>query len=413
MYFHYDSTYDLASGKLNAYERPRIFPHPVVQAMPRFLFATGCTLDAPLSADNVMLGYGLRSRLLSYSGRSFFEDKPTQNYEFGLFLQSAGMRYGNGRILLFTDSTCFSNFYMFIPGKPELALGSIEWLNRKNAYGAVPLLLFFIFAAASAFGIYLKRGQKWEIPGLWFFSFLCAAALGFLFFTALTDHLYALPSAHKGFKSVSFETGHSNFTLPVKELVDKHPLNYHTFFVWTQRKGYFPTLEADLGSTLEKGDLVVLINPVKTFSSDDIKRITDYIEEGGRMLILDGPRNRQSTTNRLLEAFGMGLDPSSIADSRVYTPDGTPMGRIRGAGTVKGGRASLLTPDGRSLFSVARKGKGTLGVMNFAATFANPSMGGTQIRPDETRLKIYNLMYYMIDIMEQTDARAVVQADGA
>ncbi|MBF0469329.1 MAG: hypothetical protein HQK61_10680, partial [Desulfamplus sp.] len=130
--FHYDSTYDLQTGKLSVYKPPGILSHPIVNFMPPFLFATSCTLSAPLSAENVMIGYGLRARPLAYSGRSFFHQDPTTDYEFGLFLQSAAVKYGKGRVTAFTDSTCFSNFYMFIPGKPELALGTIEWLNRKN-----------------------------------------------------------------------------------------------------------------------------------------------------------------------------------------------------------------------------------------------------------------------------------------
>ncbi|MDP7621880.1 MAG: hypothetical protein QGH27_07930, partial [SAR324 cluster bacterium] len=78
IFFHYDSTYDLDSGKLTFYKRPKIFPHPIVQSMPPFLFATSDTVTAPFTAENVITGYGLRSRLLSYSGRSFFEQDPTQ-----------------------------------------------------------------------------------------------------------------------------------------------------------------------------------------------------------------------------------------------------------------------------------------------------------------------------------------------
>ncbi len=411
MYFHYDSTYDLDKGTLNAIERPRVFPHPVVQRMPRFLFATGCTLDASLSADNVMLGYGLRSRMLSYSGRSFFEDKATQDYEFGLFLQSAGLRRGKGRVLLFSDSTCFSNFYMFIPGKPELAIGSIEWLNRKNALGFVPKLLFMVFIAATALGINLKKGEPEEIFGLVSFSFFCAAALGICFFNFLTGHLYAPPEAHRGFKTVSFEREHSDFTVPVDEYVEKHPKNYQTFFVWTQRKGFFPTLETTLESALTKGELTVLINPVKPFTGEDIRRISQYVEGGGRLLLLDGPWNRRSSSGRLLEAFDMGLENAGIKETAVFNRLGINMGTIREAGSVRGGRPILLSRDKKPLFSMVQKGKGALGVMNFSKTLSNPVMGGTQVRPTDARLKIYELMYYMIDTMEQSGSPQTASAE--
>ena len=74
--FRYDSTYDLKSGTLSLYRRPKVFPHAIVQNMPTFLFATSCTLEASPLAENVIIGYGLRARMLAYSERGFFPRTP-------------------------------------------------------------------------------------------------------------------------------------------------------------------------------------------------------------------------------------------------------------------------------------------------------------------------------------------------
>lgn len=99
------------------------------------LFATSCSLNAPLLADNVIVGWELAAEPLDYSVNTFFGDfQPATDEQFGLFLQMAGVKYGQGRVATFTDSTIFSNFTMFMPGKPELALGTVEWLNRANTF---------------------------------------------------------------------------------------------------------------------------------------------------------------------------------------------------------------------------------------------------------------------------------------
>ncbi|MFC2030014.1 hypothetical protein ACFLWA_04710, partial [Chloroflexota bacterium] len=56
--FLYDSTYDLPSLRVNLYERPELLAHPAAVQIPPFLYATSCTLEAPLLAGNVMTGYG-------------------------------------------------------------------------------------------------------------------------------------------------------------------------------------------------------------------------------------------------------------------------------------------------------------------------------------------------------------------
>ncbi|OQY59144.1 MAG: hypothetical protein B6245_08355, partial [Desulfobacteraceae bacterium 4572_88] len=377
MFFHYDSTYDLDSGRLTFYKSPRIFPHPVVQNMPFFLFATSCTVDAPLLADNVMLGYGLRSRLLSYSDRSFFERKPTSDYEFGLFLQSAGTRYGKGRVLSYTDSTCFSNFYMFIPGKPELAMGSIEWLNRRNRYYFLPFVFGFLAITAIAAGLHQGRDEKKKALLILLFSALCAVPLSILCFTQLSEKSYAFPEPRTDYKQVCFETEHSKITLPTKALVDKHPDNYHTFYVWTQRMEYVPSVENSLSDALEKGDMVVMINPTKAFAVADTDQILAFVENGGRFLLLDGPQNKDSASDKLLDTFQMEIDFSEIKKAALFDRENKFMGFAKRSGSIRGGQSFLTTQDGKSVFSVKRQGKGLFGVMADSHIFANSQMGGT------------------------------------
>ena len=403
LFFNYDSTYDLESGRLTRFKRPRLFPHPVVANMPPFLFATSCTLDAPLTADNVMVGYAMRSRLLSYSGRSFFQQEPTTDYEFGLFLQGAAISHGRGRVLAFTDSTCFSNFYMFIPGKPELVLGSMDWLNRKSR----PFHELFPWLGAGVFTL-LSLGILWGFRsssgGAFRGAILPVVLLALVSALAGADGLnkrhYPLPEPHTGYRQIAFETGVSNISLPIAALVDKAPNNFHTFFVWTQRLGLFPKVAFDPVEALKGSEMVVLINPDGVFTDAMVQKLTAWVEKGGRLLVLDDPGNKASTAAALLNAFGMGMDGDKpLSGAVIHAESRNRVFQARRAGRVTGGRAILKTPGGSAYFSTRKVGKGLVGGMAESRVFTNRVMGHTQSIPGEKELEIFRLEYFILNTM--------------
>ncbi len=401
LFFHYDSTYDLDSGKLSFYKRPKVLPHPIVQNMPPFLFATSDTISAPLFAENAMIGYGLRSRLLNYAGRAFFEDKPSQDYEFGLFLQSVALKYGKGRVAAFSDSTCFSNFYMFITGKPELALGTVEWLNRANRMHFLPWVFALISVAALLGGFKATTEKRSTKLLICFFALLLAVPLSISFFSHLTSLAYPLPIPHTPYKKINFETEHSDFTLPDKRLVDKHPKNIHTFFVWTQRMDYVPSLQDKLVDSLQAGTFTVIFNPTKPFGADEIESVSLFVKNGGRLLLVDGPQNINSTANQLLKEFQLNIEYATIGKSAVVNEVGDKIGFVQKSGIVSGGKAYLRTEKEQTVFAVKKVGKGAVGVMADSSLFANPTMGGTQIKPSPAQQMIYKMEFYILRMMEQ------------
>ncbi|MEA2061945.1 MAG: hypothetical protein U9P10_15900 [Thermodesulfobacteriota bacterium] len=413
LFFHYDSTYDLKTGRLSVYKPPGILAHPIVRNMPPFLFATSCTLDAPFTAEDVMTGYGLRTRLLSYSGRSFFHQEPTTDYEFGLFLQAAAVKYGRGRVAAFTDSTCFSNFYMFIPGKPELALGTMEWLNRENRFGYVKLILILvcILSIFPLIMIYRKSDppeqNKFICKGIC--VSLCSLGAGLFLFTGLNQLNFPAPRPHTDYKSMAFEAGHSNMALPVKKLVDKEPNNFHTFYVWTQRLKYFPEITEHLEDAV-KNDVVVLTYPHKNFSSQEEHLLRQYVQKGGKLLVLDDLENTHSTSSQILKSFDMEIvfDESGQLDHQkkqtfhdiYYADTGRKLFTAKNTGFVKGGQTILGTKNNKACFAVKKIGKGGIGVMSNACVFTNKFMGGTQIVPDKRQKQIYMTEFLIIKTME-------------
>lgn len=75
-----------------------------------------------------------------YSVNNFYpppHDNPAMRT--GTFCVSAASRYGRGRVVAWGDSTVFSNFEIFYPGKYEYLLNAVGWLNHRD--GMVPVVL--------------------------------------------------------------------------------------------------------------------------------------------------------------------------------------------------------------------------------------------------------------------------------
>lgn len=393
--FKYDSTYDLRTGGLSLYKPPRVLPHPIVQNMPPFLFATSCSLQANLRAEGVIVGSGIKANLLDYSKLYFFPDaNADENYEFGILLQAAALKHGRGRVVAFTDSTCFSNYLMFLPSKPEFALGVMEWLNRKNRYTEMSIL-FALIALLLAVGaiVFQRRLPKGEV---WIIN-LCAALLGICFAIPAVEGLnrltYALPKPHTKYTQICFETEYSSIDLPAQHKIQDYSKSYNTFYVWTQRLGYFPSLQPSLKQALEKGDLVVIANPKKSFTQSCIERITKYIKNGGALLLLDGPHNTNSTSNQLLSHFKMQLDFNEVKRSVIYNQSHEYVSLAVHSGSVKGGQPILTLADGRPVFSISRMGEGVLAVIADSYLFTDIQQGVYNVPPNPEQLKINRLEF--------------------
>lgn len=347
--YRYDGQYDLG-GELSLFERPLVLPHPIVRRMPKFMFATGCMLDAPITAENVITGYGVKSVALDYSRPNFFpaDATNTERTEFGLFVQAAGITYGRGRVFLFTDSTVWSNFYMFIPGKPEVLLGAMEWLNRTNsAFAIVRGLSIFVGVLAFAVAIIFawKLGGVVSMRGALVTAFVVLPAM-FLGLEFLNGRSYSLPVEQKKTVRINFENEHSDAEFPEFHITQNQDRSYHTFFVWTQRIGVVPQLFHSVEEAAQGGEAVVLVNPIKLFSKEEAELLQRYVRQGGKLFILNDPNRRgPEAASLLLAALGSGLrisKGSAAAVSMVRNEKDTLLVKSTSCGVVQGGSPILF-----------------------------------------------------------------------
>jgi len=405
--FNYDATYNLRTNDLHYHEHNMLFRHPALHRMPYFLFATSCSMEAPLAAEDVMTASNLKTMHMDFSRGGYFPDKKTEhNYTYGLFLQTVGMKYGKGRVLAFSDSTCFSNFYMHIPGKPEYVLGSVNWLNRENRFHTpVKLLCLLIMTACLGCWAYMSRkspvsktaGTGWLLSAM-----LLGLSSGALLCNAVITYAYTPPVAHTPFKQVGFENTYCSFRVPDKQLLHNPQIDYHTFYVWTQRLGYVPTLFSLQQSNLAEFDIAVFVRPVKSFAPAELKKIDDYISAGGRVLVVDHPMGRGSTARQILDRFGISISyDQHLKDADVYD-DTQKIGTIPLWAPVEGGTPLLFSADKKPFIATREKGRGMITAVACSPSFTNKEMGKTETVPDDQQRFLYRMEFWILSsLMEK------------
>jgi hypothetical protein len=313
MRFRLDDTFDLSTGGLSTYERPAFWFHPAIRNLKRFQFLTSCTIEGDLSMEPVMVGYGLGSEEADYGHRNFFGNIRYDLVDrFGLFVQAGARRYGKGRVLLFTDSTCFSNFCMFSPGKPELILGFVDYLNRRGArYPHARLASLILSGALAGFSFGAARRMGRDSPGFGEIGIIVLAmfSLG-TFATARASALAYGPIREQvSLPTVLFDTKHSgaSFFTYLGMPPDLRRQQFEEFYMCAQRVGLYPMAGSVADVRRYKPHAFVIVNPDRPFSRGEISRLAEYVSSGGKILLLDSVVNSGSTANQVLSSFGMRL----------------------------------------------------------------------------------------------------------
>ncbi|MFH1862145.1 MAG: hypothetical protein ABH878_04970 [bacterium] len=394
---NYDSTHDLETGNLSLFEKPRIFAHPSVINLSPYLFATSCSMQAPWHSESAIIGYGMRADYLDYSQKNFFPDRKRKQFDiqFGLIMQQAGKKLGAGRLLLYTDSTTFSNFFMFIKGKPELALGSVNWLNRQNQHSWLKAALLLIGVVALVALLSLK---SWH--GLTLAVLLLGGALAGVFAEQSARVSYALPQPIRPAPRINFERECSSYFLPTLRLGDEKDISYLTFYVWTQRLNGMPREVYNLAEAFAGRDPVVMIDPKGTLNDGQIETIRQYLTRGGKLLLLNSADNASETPKKLLSHFGLQLNTTiSTADSlHTLTLAGRyfPL-RINGKfSDLHGGEPFLKSDQGDGIGVSVTIGEGRLWAISCGQIFRNQMMGQTSVQPDAGLKALYEIEYDLI-----------------
>lgn len=392
--FRYDCVFDI-DNVFSQYYRLPLAPHPILQNMPSLDFAVSCSIDPGASRGRAAVrATGLRTLPADYHASNFYpqvEDRADARY--GAFVQLWTTRSGAGRVAAFGDSTIFSNFSTFEPGKAELWLGMLEWLNHRNtSVDMRPLLL--VLGGLLAFAS-LVMSQRWSGFRLVLLgSALLGWTLGVVAVRAGHHAAYPQPRPARPFTHVVIDRTVCDAPLSKSGFIAGEPTGFGIFERWILRIGAFTSRRQ--GDDVFAGDLVVFTHPNQPVTAAFRTALEKYVTAGGRVLILDSPANASSTANLLLYPFGLSVDHAAAAKGNMTVPEGWPVVAIDGACAVKGGTPLIHLGDTPVAATIAH-GQGSVTVIGFASRFTDRQMGVTgDVIPDAQLRQVYDLQFALL-----------------
>jgi hypothetical protein len=296
-------------------------------------------------------------------------------------------------VAAFGDSTIFSNFSTFEPGKPELMLGLLEWLNHRNTSADLRPLLFVlsVLLAGAAF-VLSKRwpGSRLVLLG----GALLGWSLAVVSVRAVHHASYPLPKPARSFTHVVIDRTVCDAPLSKSGFVGGEQNGFGIFERWILRLGCFTSRRQ--GNDVFAGDMIVFMHPNGPVSPEFRTALGNYVSAGGKVLILDSAANTQSTANLLLHPFGLSVDHATPLSGALVPPEGWPAITVDSACEVKGG-TPLIRLGAASVASTINHGQGTVTVIGFASRFTDRQMGVTgDVIPDAQLRDVYEIEFSLL-----------------
>ena len=411
--FLYDDTFPLDHEATDVFRPSPSSPHPVLRGITAYPFETSCTLRVPLRGEPLIIGRRLGAEWVDYGQTNFFGNMRLDPQDtFGLFFQAASVAHGRGRVVAFTDSTNFSNFSMLWPGRRELTLNVLDWLNRPSSgnrllgcrfppgFGGI---LCVIGVAALVAGAAALRASGVVAVALAIWLGIGAGWVGLRVSAARTREAFGASAPRAAPETLMYDTSLSAFRL--EEASPLFPRGtgpgwgtggaFNAFFINSARSGVWPAVAGTLEQALS-GRAAVLIWPSRTPTEDGMKALSAFLRRGGRLLILDSVLNVDSTTRLIAGSFGIAIEDRLLP---LAEPEGRPrvpvLASAQGLASSPGrpvaktvGARRRVTRGGATVISTD-VGAGRLLVVLDAALFSDRSFGGVYTTPNVQQAETY------------------------
>jgi hypothetical protein len=285
---------------------------------------------------------------------------------------------------------------MFMPGKPEYFLGVMNWLNRSRRWPWSGFALCTVALLAGGVAVHLARGLDRRRAGLTLVgALLLAASLGPWAALRLAESAYRLPSPHTDYPRIAFESEHSRIGLPIGPASPPPDASLQTFYVWTQRLGYVPSLAPTLEQALQKEQAVAIVDPARPFEPAEIAAVEQFVAQGGRLLVLADPQGSSQIAAQILAPFGLGLESRRQTTGIISNAAGEPLIELQVSGVVTGGD-TLLTLEGQSpIVAAVHHGEGLVAAASFARPFYDRQMGTTSVLPSASQRMLYEIEFWL------------------
>ncbi len=401
--FRNDLLFRVGAPYRQHYEPPRL-SHPILQAVPPMDFAVSCSIDPAANVgDMVIRNVGLWNLPPAYQESNYHPQAEYRPYmQYGAWCQLWSTTHGRGRVLAFADSTLFSNFCVYQPGKVELFVGMVEWLNHASRLDSLGAQFWRQFLAgvagilAAACGVVAVRQR----PGAWM-SLLAASwaawTLAALLVMQVHRHALPLPAPKRALQHVVIDRSLSTVPLFTGAFADDpEGGGYGMLEQWIPRVGNYTSRRG--GAAALRGDALVVICPTLLPSPRFRDELMDWVQAGGRLVVFDTPDVPESTANSLLMLFGLTSvhnapeqkgQPLRLADGSRETP-------LLASCEIRGGETIALWGD-VPIAARTQFGEGRVTAIGFGSLFNDVSMGTHWLEePDEMLRQRYEVLYALL-----------------
>lgn len=432
--FRNDLLFCIGSPYQQKYHRP--WPvHPAVAMVPEMDFAVSCSIDPGRSWGRAVIrSTGLWSLPAAYEASNYHPHAEYQPHlRAGAFVQLWATSYGRGRVLAFTDSTIFSNFCTFQPGKAELFLNMLHWLNHRSPLDPWPIqaavtlglgLVGLVLVGLGCWKAYpparpteqtvpsgekpgsLAKGSQPKkaaeparlsappaIEALHLLTdaglvkatvLLAASMIGVTAAWAALDayHRSAPLDLQRALQEKPFRLAVIDRTVSQVPLANgafnQSPDGFGLLEHTIPRLGYVTARRTGLDAF--GGDLLVVIAPNRSVSHEYREALASYVFQGGKLLVIDHPGNRHSTAGSLLEPFGLQIQHDPLAPAGPLGVAGRSTGvSVESACVVSGGEGLVFVGQ-QPVAARIQYGQGWIVAIGFGQIWTD-----RQMHPDEWR----------------------------
>ena len=275
--------------------------HPVNEGIPNenwVSISVGASLDVSKAAFPVLIGRYSFSDIGNYlNERGFLGDyKCNSDEQLGDVILAAGAYYGNGRVLVFGDTSSFQNSAM--SHSYSMIYNVFKWLNSQRTfvvrYTQIALSLILLISMAAMY-LFFKEKHVFSV----FFPIVLCAAL--LISNAINPVLigektmqgpiiYIDASHGERFNLDSYTDGATSGLT-----INFGRNNYSSFILPVFSEKW-----------ISNGEGLILIAPTESFKDYEVDFMKEYIYDGGLVILSTGYQDKKGSEG-LLRAFNLDI----------------------------------------------------------------------------------------------------------
>jgi hypothetical protein len=285
----------------------QLLSHPItahITNLDELQLSVGASLNISTSSFPVIIGkYALSDKgNWSNADLAYLGDYEYNNGEqLGDIILVAGAYYGDGKVLVFGDTSSFQN-PAHASSFPFLQ-SVFSWLNSEQTATIeaiqIGFSLLFLIGAVIAFRFFKNN----TLPFVVFPVILCAALL-----VSATMNPLLLTSTPMTGNVVVIDASHNErFTL--ESFTDD---SVNGLIVNFQRNNYLPILLQEFAlEKLRASKILVFIAPTKTFTGDEVAVLKQYMTKGGFVILATGYEDKDASLP-LLKEFDVDIQHTPL-----------------------------------------------------------------------------------------------------